>query len=508
MRSVCSPARICAAVLTLMFASAGTARAQTGNTFTVNSTSNSSDSSIGNGVCRTSAGVCTLRAAIQEANATSASDRIVFAIGTGPARITISSTLPTITRPVEIDGTTQPGFIDAPLIEVHGSNANGITITGGNTTLRGLVINGFSGDAIIIRIGGGNVVEGCYIGTDAAGSAGMPNTGAGIRIESANNRIGGRELAQRNIISGNTGRSINGGVLIYTSAATANIVQGNFIGLDVTGMVPIPNEGRGVAVHDSSGNFIGGALQGAGNLIASNRATGVRLYGESHNNVVQGNWIGVDRAGNVRVGLFPEPNILSNARGVQIRGNNNTVAGNLIAGNTYDGVLFFDNHPSDNLIYGNYITANGLAGIGMYYGSRNRFMRNAIWGNAWLGIEIGPAEPDGPNANDPLDADTGTNERQNHPRLTSATTTGVVRGALDSAPSQAYTVELFASPMCTGAGEGIYPIGFAAVTTDTTGTGSFNASLGVNIPAGWYVTGLATDSNGNTSEFSPCALVR
>jgi hypothetical protein len=480
-------------------------------TFVVDNAGNSSDSNVGNGVCRTSGGVCTLRAAIMEANATTGLDTITFNIaGGGAQRITLSSALPTITRPVVIDGTTQPGVLYAQLMELDVGNQTGIVVTGGGTTLRGLVINHFSGNAITLKTTGNNVIEGCYIGTTADGSAGRPNTGAGIRVEAPNTRIGGRELLQRNIISGNTGRDINGGILVYGSNSGGTIIQGNYIGLDVTGMNPIPNEGRGVAIHDSSGNDVGGALPGAGNLIASNRATGVRLYGDSNNNVVQSNWIGVDKLGNMRFGTFPEPNILSNARGVQIRGNNNTVANNLLAGNTWDGVLIFDGAPVDNLVYKNIITGNGVAGIGAYYGSRNRFLMNSIWDNFWTGIELGPEGTDGVSWNDPGDLDGGTNEGQNYPVLTSATVAGNIRGTLNSRPNQTYLIELFATPACSrfGYGEGKYPLGFASVTTDAGGDGSFNVSLGYTLPGGWVVTANATDAVGNTSEFSACSYVR
>jgi hypothetical protein len=503
--------RICRAAAAVAMLALPAAEASAQAVFVVDNTGNSSDANVGNGVCRTSGGVCTLRAAIMEANANSAADTIRFSIGGGgPQRITLSSALPTITRPVVIDGASQPGYVDAPLIEIDGGNQTGLVITGGGTTLRALVINHFSGTAVTLRTTGNNVIEGCYIGTNAAGTAGLPNTGAGIRVEAPNTRIGGRDPLQRNIISGNTGRDINGGILVYGSTAGGTVIQGNYIGLDVTGMVPIPNEGRGVAIHESSGNFVGGAQAGAGNLIASNRATGVRLYGASHNNVVQGNWIGVDKTGAMRFGTFPEPNILSNARGVQIRGNNNVVANNLLAGNTWDGVLIFDGHPTDNLVYRNIITGNGVAGIGAYYGSRNRFIMNSIWDNFWTGIELGPEGTDGVSWNDPGDLDGGTNDGQNYPIVTNATTAGVIAGTLNSRPGQTFLIELFVTPQCSrfGYGEGKHPIGFQSVTTNASGDGSFNFSLGRALPGGWVVTANATDAVGNTSEFSACAWVR
>jgi hypothetical protein len=138
------------------------------------------------------------------------------------------------------------------------------------------VINGFSGDGIFISNLGGNIIEGNYVGLNAEGSAALPNEETGIRIESPNNRVGGRDVSQRNVVSGNTGRQVLGGIMIFGASATGNVVQGNYVGLDATGMIGIGNEGRGIAIHEASGNYIGGSQPGAGNLIAANRATGPR----------------------------------------------------------------------------------------------------------------------------------------------------------------------------------------------------------------------------------------
>ena len=69
-------------------------------TFTVNSTGNNADADVGNGLCATSDGQCTLRAAIQEANATPVLDTIGFALGGGPQRISVPASLPVVTAPI------------------------------------------------------------------------------------------------------------------------------------------------------------------------------------------------------------------------------------------------------------------------------------------------------------------------------------------------------------------------------------------------------------------------
>ena len=112
--------------------------------FTVNTASDEDD-----GACTVAH--CTLREAIAASNDATGIDTISFDIpGTGPHTIAPMSALPTITDPAVVDGTTQPGFEDCPsgvMIEISGADAGtapGLNVTGGNTTIRGLAINGFA----------------------------------------------------------------------------------------------------------------------------------------------------------------------------------------------------------------------------------------------------------------------------------------------------------------------------------------------------------------------------
>src|SRR5689334_17674897 len=87
-------------------------------TFTVNSTADTPDAHPGDGVCRTAAGVCTLRAAIQESNLAGTKDTISFGIGTSAKTIVLTGPLPDLLDPVFLDGSTQPGFAGTPLIHI------------------------------------------------------------------------------------------------------------------------------------------------------------------------------------------------------------------------------------------------------------------------------------------------------------------------------------------------------------------------------------------------------
>ncbi len=210
--------------------------------FTVRSIGDDPDAMPGDGVCATAGAVCTLRAAIQEANALGGADTINFSIPpTGAKTISPLSALPAITEAVTIDGTTQPGFAGSPIIELNGAGAgasvNGIAVTAGTgSTIKGLVINSFNASGILLQsASGANIVQGNYIGTNIAGTAAMGNGGNGVSVlnGSPNNLIGGTAAGTRNVISANLR-----GVLLTGSG---NAVAGNYIGTDAAGAADLGN---------------------------------------------------------------------------------------------------------------------------------------------------------------------------------------------------------------------------------------------------------------------------
>ena len=307
--------------------------------------------------------------AIMDANATPGADTITFNIpGSGVQTITPRTALPIITDPVTIDGTTQPGFAGAPIIELNGSKASsgdGLKIVAGNSTVRGLIINGFQGHGIIMQTGGGNVIQGNYIGIDPTGSIGRFNhTGIGI-YNSSNNIIGGTTPAARNVISSNLFDGMD------ITASSGNQVQGNFIGTNAAGTAALHNGIDGLEIGGaaplSSGNLIGGTTPGAGNLISGNQ-TGINVMAAG--NTVQGNLIGTDVTGTQKIG---------NGVGVRANGANSLVGGtvpgarNIISGNSSDGVYI---GGVGSALQGNYIgtditgtKALGNAGNGVVAGN-------------------------------------------------------------------------------------------------------------------------------------------
>ena len=160
-----------------------------------------------------------------------------------------------------IDGTTQPGFAGAPIIEINGANvfANGLVVNATGVTIRGLVINRC--DIAIWLLQGNNTVRGCYLGTNVAGSSTLPNDyGMLIDFGSAGNVIGGTASEDRNVISGN-----GFGVFID---GNNNVIQGNYIGVAANGLSPLGNSSSGIEFSlfaNTSGNIIGGIATGEAN---------------------------------------------------------------------------------------------------------------------------------------------------------------------------------------------------------------------------------------------------
>ena len=259
-------------------------------TFTVTSTADS--------------GAGTLRNAITLANTTPGDDTIAFNIpGSGVHSITPLTVLPTITEAVVIDGYSQAGASANTLavgdnavilIELNGNGAAfaGLVITGGNTTVRGLAINRFNGNGpangITITTNGGNLIVGCFIGLNAAGTSDLSNSRIGIDVESAGNTIGGTAPAARNLIL-----SAQIGIWLPPDNAGGNIIQGNYIGTDKTGNVGL-NTTSFVEIKTPT-NMFGGTAPGSRNVLGAN--SGLSLNGanslNANGNIVQGNYIGV-----------------------------------------------------------------------------------------------------------------------------------------------------------------------------------------------------------------------
>lgn len=306
------------------------------------------------------AGSGSLRAAIAQANSTPGADTIEFDIGTGAKRIELRSALPAITETLTLDGTTQSGFVNNPIIVIDGTNAgsgvDGLTIasTAPNCLIEGLVIRGFSGNGIVIH-SGGNTVQTCFIGTNATGTASVPNKQNGILITgtAVGNRIGGSAAGTSNLISGNNKH----GVLLQGPGVTGTVIQRNYIGPSADGERSLGNRLDGVAiVSGANGNTVGGNQ--AGNFIAGNGRFGVHISGTgTTGNTLTGNVIG----SNISTGVQIANGAASNTIGGSTVG-----LGNVISANGLHGVVLTGAGVTGNVLAGNFIgtSGNGTAALG------------------------------------------------------------------------------------------------------------------------------------------------
>jgi hypothetical protein len=299
---------------------------------------------------------------------------------TGVATITPQSALPVLTNAVTIDGTTQPGYAASPLIELLGSSVgtatNGLTVESGGagSTIKGLVIDGFGGNGIELDASNCTIATN-YIGTNPAGSAASANGADGVYVYGANNEtIGGTAATARNIISGNAGDGI------AASFGTGDVIQNNYIGTDVTGSAALGNTGYGILSYGVNNVTLGGI--GAGNVVSANGGDGV-IDGQGSGWVVQGNLIGTDAnvthaLGNGGNSLrFDGPYAAYNIIGGVVSGSSNTIAGN--SGN---GAIMLSSAAHNNVVEGNYIGTNSAGadlgntsyGVLVYGGANNNLI--------------------------------------------------------------------------------------------------------------------------------------
>ena len=525
-------------------------------------------------------GFGSLRQAINASNGHAGADKISFNIpGAGVHVIMPSPDLPSITDPVTIDGYTQPGAAPNTLsqgdnakllIELNGAkNPNGgvgIEVATGPgasaTTIRGLIINGWQradvpevGEAIAVDQNSA-IIIGNFLGTDATGAHAVPN-GEGIDAEvPISARIGGTVPADVNLISGNVV-----GIFGETNlAGEACVIEGNLIGTDASGHHRVGNT-TGVLLRDAGvGNLrVGGTSSAARNIISGNNV-GLSVGNFSGTPLIEGNFIGTDVSGTAalanRIGVNVNSGtgirIGSTARGARnvISGNGTgvrvfastdcAIIGNFIGtdasgtkavGNGGDGVLI-QTDPSGtsshrnrvggtNAGEGNVIAFNGKSGVGVTIPKKhagtvnelNAIRGNKIFSNKGLGIDL---RDDGVTPNDHGDGDSGPNNLQNFPVITSATRLSssiVVKGTLDSKPGTSYIIDVYASDTVGASAQAQAKdyLGSITITTNASGLGIFSKTFSA-ASKDLYVTATATTllgtPAGDTSEFAAPVLAQ
>jgi protocatechuate 3,4-dioxygenase beta subunit len=504
-------------------------------------------------------GAGSLRQAILDANSTPGADTVAFNIpntdpGFNGAVFTIRplSALPAILDAgTTIDGATQTAFTGntntgGPEVVLNGSLAGagafGLNINASNCVVKDLVINGFSADGVTLFAPtnssiSGNIVQGCYIGTNASGTAAVGNGNSGVSITAAvgapgnitasNNTIGGTTAAARNVISGNAAA----GVLLNNSAI-GNFVQGNFIGTNAAGTGAIPNVQSGVEIgpfgNPSTNNTVGGSTAGAGNVISGNTSHGVSIN-SSANNIIQGNFIGTNAAGTT--------SLANGGHGVTVTASGNTtILANVISGNGGNGVTI-QNTATGTIVQGNFIGTNASSAGALGNGNNGVFINssagnavggslvgagNVIFNNGFSGVSIsGPGTINnailsntiGNNGGSGISLIGGGNNNQAPPVATSVTSSGgfiVIKGSATGPPNTTGVVQFFANDTCDPSGSGEGQIFLGSLPADFEANGSTNGDpdpLPGNIAAGKFLTATTTDANNNTSAFSICRVV-
>ncbi|MEZ6095163.1 MAG: right-handed parallel beta-helix repeat-containing protein [Pirellulaceae bacterium] len=335
-------------------------------------------------------------------------------------------------------GTNADGVNDAVEANTISANLDGILVHGVGTT--------------------GTMIYGNYIGTDAAGLLDRGNSSDGVRIQNGAtvNYIGGAG-ARRNIIAGND----QDGIQIDGESTDGNWIQNNWIGLAADGTTVLGNGGDGIFINGGADNTTIGGGTGNGNVIVGSGFVGIEIDGASTGTVITSNYVGTNSTGTLVAG--------SGQNGILLEsGASNTTIGGSGAG------------------LGNVITASGVAspynsGVSVLNtaGTGNSIVGNSIYGNGGIGINLGA---DGITANDNLDPDSGANNLQNFPVLTTSTvnaagTTVTVSGSINTLASLTGVVIHFYATPSTGdvtKREGKKYLGSTTVNTDASGNATFN----------------------------------
>jgi parallel beta-helix repeat protein len=334
--------------------------------------------------------------AILDANAAGGSNSIVFQIsGSPPFTIAPTNVLPQISVQVVIDGTSQSGYSNKPVIELNGAST-GSTTAGlrfgqgsSGSVLRGLTVNRFAGTGIDVNNVSNVAIRGNFVGTDVTGTIARGNGGtayAGIFVNSGawGITIGGTNAGDANLISANY-------IGLYFQNSSNNVVQGNIVGLNAAGTAALGNSNHGILINPGYGNRIGG-LPAAQNTISGNTYSGIYISTGSTGNVIQRNRIGTDLSGSGAIG--------NGNSGVWVNGGTaNLISSNLISANGQVGVSLIGGYL--NQVAGNYIgtdasggasLSNHLAGVQISGGGGNLIggsgNGNVISGNGLDGISL------------------------------------------------------------------------------------------------------------------------
>jgi len=359
-----------------------------------------------------------LRAAIEEATGLGAGARIEFAIGERPVSIRPGAPLPPLAFGGLVDGWTQPGFDNAPLIEVNGADAGtgpGLEIVHDGLTVRGVAVTSWAGDGVFVHDCDGVVLVGLHTGVGVDGITAAGNAGSGVHALRATGCIVGGPGDAAVVASGNGGYGI-----LYDEGANAGRIEGCFVGTDRSGRQAVPNQLSGIRVIQAGRCRVGGTDPAGRNVLSGNVQYGLEIVGpRASNAVVTGNHIGTDVTGTVAVPNDRTGILVYSSSGVRVGGptpgEGNVISGNLRAGVTIDGAFSALpeypysglGHCHDNTLQGNLIGVdrsgelplpNHLRGVLINHAQQNIVLDNVICANTQDGVLVlGPEDNSDPH---------------------------------------------------------------------------------------------------------------
>ncbi len=342
-------------------------------------------------------GLFSLREAIEATNSQTGAETIRFSV---EGTISPNGDLPAITD----EGTT---ILAEDKIVLDGANATtaGLTLQGVGAYISGLTIVNFPVAGVLLQGPSSmeNTIRGCRIGND--GLVAVPNAiGVLIADGASGNFIGGAAANDRNIISGNFFQGVYIDESGVSESAGGNVIEGNYIGVDDTGLAALPND-MGIYIDESSANLIGGSSEGSRNVISGNTKDGIVITGtRSLSNAIYGNYIGTDANGTQALGNGGSGVGLQAGASLTRLGGSETGLGNIIAANGGSGVAVSGAESNQNRVAGNNIgvdvtskTALGniAAGVILYGGTTGNLIGfsevnggNIIGGNGDAGVVL------------------------------------------------------------------------------------------------------------------------
>lgn len=271
-------------------------------------------------------------------------------------------------------------------------------IVGGTSASERNLISGNGDDGLLLQDEDtdDNQIIGNFIGTDITGRVVLSNTNNGILIIDGPSRtlVGGEIAGAGNVISGNGYQ----GILIRDPGTTETKVLGNIIGLDETGMGKLGNSNNGIFIFSgANNNLIGGERQGARNVISGNGFNGISIIDSgTDNNLIQGNFIGTNITGQSAQGNTTNGVLIGEKASNNVIGGETLATRNIVSGNGHNGIIIQNAETTGNQVNGNYIgtDVNGERAVGnvnigviLVDGPKEtEIKRNLISGNGSEGI--------------------------------------------------------------------------------------------------------------------------